>query len=74
MKQAERVERSTKALLDAAAEIIVEPGYEALSIGAVGERSGYSRGLVTAGLPVSDRTSHQRGLRPLQAGQPAVHL
>lgn len=48
MKQAERVERSTKALLDAAAEIIVDSGYEGLSIGAVGERAGYSRGLVTA--------------------------
>ncbi len=48
MRQAERVERSTKALLDAAASIIVESGYEGLSIGAVGERAGYSRGLVTA--------------------------
>ena len=48
MRQADRVQRSTRALLDAAAEIIVESGYEALNIGAVGERAGYSRGLVTA--------------------------
>ena len=55
MKQADRVERSTRALLDAAAEIIVESGYEGLSIAAVGERAGYSRGLVTARFGSKDR-------------------
>jgi AcrR family transcriptional regulator len=44
----ERSERSTARLLDAAAELIEEGGYEAMTLAAVGERAGYSRGLVTA--------------------------
>ncbi len=48
MRQAERVERSTRALLDAAAELIIERGYDGVSLAAVGERSGFSRGLVGA--------------------------
>ena len=36
MKQAERVERSTRALLDAATELVIESGYEGLSLVAVG--------------------------------------
>jgi len=35
-------------LLDAAADLIAEGGYEAMTLAAVGERAGYSRGLVTA--------------------------
>ncbi|HMC81415.1 MAG TPA: TetR/AcrR family transcriptional regulator [Acidimicrobiia bacterium] len=44
----ERSELSTRRLLDAAGELIVEGGYEAMTLAAVGERAGYSRGLVTA--------------------------
>jgi AcrR family transcriptional regulator len=42
-----RSERSTRAMLEAAGEIISESGYGAVTFVAVGERSGYSRGLVT---------------------------
>jgi AcrR family transcriptional regulator len=44
----ERSERSSARLLDAAADLIAEGGYEAMTLAAVGERAGYSRGLVTA--------------------------
>ncbi len=44
----ERSDLSTARLLDAAAELIAEGGYEAMTLAAVGERAGYSRGLVTA--------------------------
>jgi len=47
-KQQQRTERSTNALLDAAGELIAEGGFEALTFAAIGERSGYSRGLATA--------------------------
>ena len=47
-RQAERSERSTEALLDAAAELIAEVGLVAMTFAAIGERAGYSRGLVTA--------------------------
>jgi AcrR family transcriptional regulator len=42
-----RSERSTRAMLEAAGEIIYESGYGAVTFVAVSERSGYSRGLVT---------------------------
>jgi AcrR family transcriptional regulator len=48
LTQQERTERSTRALLDAAADLIVEGGFESLTFAAIGERAGYSRGLVTA--------------------------
>ena len=47
-RQAARTERSTNALLDAAAALIVERGFSALTLAAIGERAGFSRGLVTA--------------------------
>ena len=47
-RQAERTARSTAALLDAASELIVEGGFDSLTFAAIGERAGYSRGLVTA--------------------------
>ncbi|MCY4377803.1 MAG: TetR/AcrR family transcriptional regulator [Spirochaetaceae bacterium] len=47
-KQQERTERSTNALLEAASDLIVEGGFEALTFAAIGERSGYSRGMVSA--------------------------
>ncbi len=46
--QQERTERSTNALLEAASELIVEGGFTALTFAAIGERAGYSRGMVTA--------------------------
>ena len=46
-KQA-RSERSTAKLLDAAAELISEGGYERMTMAAIGKRAGYSHGLVTA--------------------------
>lgn len=48
MRQADRTRRSTEALLDAAGELIVERGFDALTLAAIGERAGFSRGLVTA--------------------------
>ncbi len=47
-KQQLRTERSTHALLEAAADLIAEGGLESLTFAAIGERAGYSRGLVTA--------------------------
>jgi AcrR family transcriptional regulator len=46
--QAERTAQSTKALLEAASELIVEGGLSSLTFASIGERAGYSRGLVTA--------------------------
>ena len=39
---------STRRLLEAAGELIAERGFEQASLAAIGERAGYSRGLVTA--------------------------
>lgn len=39
---------STAKLLDAAAELISEGGYERMTMAAIGKRAGYSHGLVTA--------------------------
>jgi AcrR family transcriptional regulator len=47
-KQQARSERSTNAMLEAASELIVEGGFASVTFAAVGERAGYSRGLVTA--------------------------
>ena len=43
-----RSKLSTRRLLEAAGELIAERGYEQASLAAIGERAGYSRGLVTA--------------------------
>ena len=45
--QAERVQRSDRALLHAAVSLIAERGYGGATLAAIGERAGYSRGLVT---------------------------
>ena len=47
-RQKERSALSTNRLLAAAGELIVEGGFRAMTLAAVGERAGYSRGLVTA--------------------------
>lgn len=44
----ERSALSTSKLLDAAADLIAESGYERMTLAAIGERAGYSHGLVTA--------------------------
>jgi AcrR family transcriptional regulator len=79
----ERSERSTARLLDAAAELIEEGGYEAMTLAAIGERAGYSRGLVTARFGSKDQLlaalvdrittgwSH-RNLLPRTVGRPGA--
>ena len=47
-KQKLRSERSSTALLDAACDIVLADGIIGLTFAAIGERSGYSRGMVTA--------------------------
>lgn len=48
MTQPERVETSNRRLLHAAAELIVEKGWEATTAAAIGRRAGYSRAMVHA--------------------------
>ncbi|KJL42309.1 TetR/AcrR family transcriptional regulator [Microbacterium trichothecenolyticum] len=43
-----RSDKSTKALLRAAGELIAEGGYQSMTLAQVGERAGYSRSLATA--------------------------
>jgi AcrR family transcriptional regulator len=38
---------STRRLIQAAAELLTERGYERTTLAAIGERAGYSAGLVT---------------------------
>jgi AcrR family transcriptional regulator len=45
--QQQRRDQSEAALLNAAAELVVEQGVHSLTLARVGERAGYSRGLVT---------------------------
>ncbi|MEV6879444.1 TetR/AcrR family transcriptional regulator [Amycolatopsis sp. NPDC051128] len=45
--QQERRDRAEAALLTAAAELVVEQGVRSLTLAKVGERAGYSRGIVT---------------------------
>jgi AcrR family transcriptional regulator len=47
-KHKARSDLSTRRLLEAAGELVVEGGYAAMTLAAVGERAGYSRGIVTA--------------------------
>lgn len=46
-RQQERRDASTKALLHAAGDLILEGGFAAMTFAAIGERSGYSRSMVT---------------------------
>jgi len=82
-RQQERTERSTKALFEAASELIVEGGLASMTFAAIGERAGYSRGLVTArfgskeGLveALIDRivtTWNHRNVLPLTEGRPGL--
>jgi AcrR family transcriptional regulator len=45
--QQERRDQAESALLNAAAELVVEDGVHSLTLARVGERAGYSRGLIT---------------------------
>jgi AcrR family transcriptional regulator len=45
--QQERRDQAEAALLNAAAELVVEEGVRSLTLARVGERAGYSRGLIT---------------------------
>ena len=45
--QPERRQQAETALLNAAAELVVEDGVHALTLARVGQRAGYSRGLIT---------------------------
>ncbi|MGH9115916.1 MAG: TetR/AcrR family transcriptional regulator [Acidimicrobiales bacterium] len=54
-RQRERSALSTARLLDAAGELVAEGGYAAMTLAAVGERAGYSRGLVTARFGSKDK-------------------
>ena len=46
-RQQERRDASTRALLHAAGDLILEGGFAAMTFAAIGERSGYSRSMVT---------------------------
>jgi len=48
LTQPERVEHSSRRLLQAAAELIVEKGWEATTAAEIGRRAGYSRAMVHA--------------------------
>jgi AcrR family transcriptional regulator len=48
LTQPERVETSSRRLLEAAAELIVEKGWEATTAAEIGRRAGYSRAMVHA--------------------------
>ena len=48
LTQPERVEISNRRLVEAAAELIVEKGWEATTSAEVGRRAGYSRAMVHA--------------------------
>lgn len=50
-----RTERSTRLMLDAAGELIAEGGYATMTLAAVGERAGYSRGLASARFGTKDK-------------------
>lgn len=63
LTQNERRRQSERALVDAAISIVAESGVGALTFEAIGERSGYSRGLVT------QRFGSKRGLIDAMIGQ-----
>jgi AcrR family transcriptional regulator len=65
--QQERRDQAEAALLGAAAELVVEQGVRSLTLARVGERAGYSRGLVTHHFG-SKRALLERLARSTQAG------
>ena len=65
--QQERRDQAEAALLTAAAELVVEQGVRALTLARVGERAGYSRGIVTHHFGAK-QTLVERLARATQAG------
>lgn len=65
--QQERRDQAESALLTAAAELVVEQGVRALTLANVGERAGYSRGIVTHHFGAK-RALLERLARATQAG------
>lgn len=65
--QQERREHAEAALLNAAAELVVEQGVRSLTLARVGERAGYSRGIVTHHFGAK-RALLERLARTTQAG------
>jgi AcrR family transcriptional regulator len=65
--QQERRDQAEAALLNAAAELVVEEGVHSLTLARVGERAGYSRGLITHYFG-SKQELLQRLARTTQAG------
>ncbi|HUR77616.1 MAG TPA: TetR/AcrR family transcriptional regulator, partial [Acidimicrobiales bacterium] len=83
--QAERVAASDRALLEAAVDLIAERGYERTTLALIGERAGYSRGLVTQRFGNKERllwavirqileqwSTHSLSLRVDKVGVPAL--
>ena len=58
LTQPERVELSTRKLVAAAAELIVEKGWEATTAAEIGRRAGYSRAMVHARFGTKDAILH----------------
>ena len=58
LTQPERVELSTRRLVSAAAELIVEKGWEASTAAEIGRRAGYSRAMVHARFGTKDAILH----------------
>lgn len=56
--QQERVAESTARLIEAAAELIAEGGYEAASAAEIGRRAGYSRSMVSARFGSKERLAN----------------
>jgi AcrR family transcriptional regulator len=80
LRQAERSARTRRRLLRAALELVADRGYERTSLAAIGERAGYSRGIVTScygskadllASVLEDTLERwgQRSLRPATAGR-----
>jgi AcrR family transcriptional regulator len=65
--QQERRDQAEAALLNAAAELVIEEGVHSLTLARVGERAGYSRGLITHYFG-SKQELLQRLARKTQAG------
>ena len=58
LTQPQRVELSTRRLVSAAAELIVEKGWEATTAAEIGRRAGYSRAMVHARFGTKDAILH----------------
>ena len=71
LTQPQRVELSTRRLVSAAAELIVEKGWEATTAAEIGRRAGYSRAMVHARFGTKDAILYAL-LRLVQHGIPGM--